>query len=541
MPFQLPTHPQGYESPLEAIRTLPEHEMDHFMRELALQDLYFLLRYVLQRGDVWNPPDPKDGSGKPLWLGGDLSDFQGHRRELEARRERWGKWCFERCREIQEAPDGRIDLWARGHYKSTIITFALTIQEILKNPEIRIGIFSQDNPTAESHLVQIKREFENNHLLRRLFRNVLHERPETESPLWSQQKGIVVKREKNPKEPTLSSYGLVDGLPVGPHFDLLVYDDTVTRDSVRTPEQIKKTTEAWEHSLGLRAAGARVRYIGTRYHLSDTYQEILRRGVAVPRIYPAEKDRAPALLSRGELEEARQGMGATTYASQMMQDPRADTAFGFKREWLAKTRYGSRPEELCRGLNVYLTVDPASSKKPNSDYTAMLAIGLGQDRNYYLLDAVRDRLSLRQRGDALFELHRKWRPLAVGYEQYGAQADIEHVQEKMERENYRFPIRQLGGKLSKEDRIRRLNPLFEHGRVWLPGALHKTDCEGKVRDLVQVFIEEEYAAFPAGSHDDLLDALARILDEELGARFPGGGVEREHRKVIPLGRGWMGR
>ncbi|MEW6774785.1 MAG: phage terminase large subunit, partial [Bdellovibrionota bacterium] len=461
-----------------------------------------------------------------------------------ARTSRWRSWCFSRCREVEANPNGYLDLWARAHYKSTIITFALTIQEILKNPEIRVAIFSQDNQTAASHLAQIKREFEGNEFLKELFPEVLWKRPAVEAPLWNQEKGIIVKRKGNPKEPTLSSYGLVDGLPVGPHFDLLVYDDTVTKESVRSPLQIRKTTEAWEHSLGLRAAGARVRYIGTRYHLSDTYEEILRRGAALPRIYAAEREGEPALFSRAELLEIRKIMGSATFASQMMQDPRADSALGFKREWLEKCRYEKRPEDVREGLHVYLLCDPATGKKKTSDYTALLAVGLGKDKNYYVLDMVRDRLLLQERAAILFALHEKWSPVAaVGYEEYGAQADTAHFQEKMGRDNYRFPITRLAGTLSKEDRIRRLSPLFEQGRILFPPALLRTDSEGKPRDLVRDFIEEEYCAFPVGAHDDLLDALSRILDAELFAAFPLTEEEKRRRRSPPRAEagGWMGR
>ena len=88
----------------------------------------------------------------------------------------------------------------------------------------------------------------------------------------------------------------------------------------------------------------------------------------------------------------------------------------------------------------------------------------------------------------------------------------------MENENYRFFIEALGGPMSKNDRIRRMVPDYETGRVWMPEKLEYTDYEGRTVDLVNVFIEEEYDPFPVGIHDDMMDSDARIKD--MGVVFP---------------------
>ena len=198
------------------------------MRILCRTDLYFLLWYVCGRRDM----------------------------------ER--QWLLDRCKEVQENPDGYIDLWARNHYKSTVITFAKTIQDILINPEITIGIFAHTRPIAKGFLRQIKREFETNVILKELFPDVLYEELK-DAPTWSEDTGIVVKRQGNPKEATIEAWGLVDGQPTSKHFRLRIYDDVVTRESVTTAEQVHKTTEAWELSDNLGMEGGVVRVIGTRY------------------------------------------------------------------------------------------------------------------------------------------------------------------------------------------------------------------------------------------------------------------------------------
>ena len=99
-------------------------------------------------------------------------------------------------------------------------------------------------------------------------------------------------------------------------------------------------------------------------------------------------------------------------------------------------------------------------------------------------------------------------------------ADIEHFQDRMEQETYRFQIKEVGGQTSKSDRIKRLLPLFESGRIYFPRTLHKTNWDKKTEDLVSIFVETEYLAFPVGQHDDMLDSLARICEPKMDLVFP---------------------
>jgi phage terminase large subunit-like protein len=469
-------------------------------RYLARTDLYFLLWFVLGRKDIEKP------------------------------------WLFERCREVQERPDNCLDLWAREHYKSTIITFGKTLQDILAShgddplpqwkTEPTFGIFSHTRPIAKGFLRQIKRECETNSLLKALFPDVLYDDPASEAPKWSEDDGIVFRRRGNPKESTLEAWGLVDGQPTSKHFFGRIYDDVVTRESVSTPDAISKTTRALEDSFNLGTEGGFERFVGTRWHFSDTYKALIDRNYLHVRVHPGTVDGTvdgePVLWSRETLAEKRMKMGPYVFGCQILLDPKSESVMGFKPEWIRKYK-----GDASRGTNRYILVDPANEKKKDSDYTSIWVIGLGIDGNYYALDMLRDRLSLTERGDALFRLHRLWSPLGVGYEKYGMQADIQYMQDRMERENYRFHITELGGSLAKRDRIRRLVPIFEQGRMWLPETLRRTDYQGVSRDLVDVFLREEYEAFPLGDHDDMLDSLARITDDDMHLVWPR--VERPVR------------
>lgn len=489
----------------EVYRSVMESDNKHAQRKLCRTDLFFLLTVAMKRKDA-----NKD-------------------------------WLYDRCREVQANPNGCLDLWAREHYKSTVITFAKSIQDLLTDPETTIGIFSHTRPIAKGFLEQIKRELEGNEYLKNLFPDILYQNPQSEAPKWSLDSGILVKRKTNPKEASVEAWGVVDGQPTSKHFTILVFDDVVTRESVTTTDQIKKVTAAWELSLNLGANGGFKRYIGTRYHIHDTYRVMMDRGSVTPRIKPATSDGTmegePVFLTKELLMEKRRDMGPYTFSCQMLQNPVADKAMSFKSEWLMY--YESLGD--TKNWNKYILVDPASSKKATSDYTVFEVIGLAPDNNYYLIDAVRDRMNLTQRASKLFELHKLHLPKAVGYEKYGMQADIEHIKYVMEQNNYRFNVIELGGAVPKEDRIKKLIPVYEQKRFYMPKHLYFVDYEGVTRDYVQLFITDEYLAFPVSVHDDMMDCRARILDPVLCADFPKAAPPKKaYRPQYSGSNSWMG-
>lgn len=481
----LETLRDGAPTPAEAAERVREGR-----RWLAINDLFYLLVAVCKRADL-------------------NTDFH-----------------FARCREVQADCDDTLDLWAREHGKSSIITFGDTLRRILEDPEITIGIFSDVNKVAKPFLRQIKSEMETNEDLKQLFPDILWANPERDAPKWSEDEGIIVKRKGNPKEATVEAYGLLDGQPTGRHFRRCLFDDLVTVETVTSPEKMAKVLDRLRLADNLGTGDGSRAYVGTRYHALDAYQWLIESGLKV-RKHPCTEDGTPTgkpvLMSAKEIERRRTRQGDFVFAAQMLLDPLADREQGFQREWL---RYW--PASSWGGMNTYILVDPSSGRKRTSgDYTAMWVVGLGRDGNRYIIDAVRDRLNLTRRVHVLFSLVEAYRPLRVGYEEYGLQADIEFIRLEQDRQHFRFDVVELGGRLRKEDRIRRLVPLFQSGRIYLPTGLVRHDSEGRAYDPIRMFVEEEFAQFPFAAHDDGLDALSRMMDEEMAMVSPVDSNERE--------------
>jgi hypothetical protein len=504
------------------------------IRALCLEDRFYLLVKALRRYDALHP------------------------------------WIYARCREVEQKPDDCLDLWAREHYKSTVITFAGAIQEILKDPEITICIFSHTKGIARKFFRQIKLELESNDVLKKAFPDIMWQNPAKEAPRWAEETGLVVKRKSNPKESTLEAWGLVDGQPTSAHYRLRVYDDVVAPESVTTPDQVAKTTSAWELSDNLGMVGGRKWHVGTRYSFADTYQAILERKALKARIYPAthngSPDGKPVLLTPEQWAEKKVIQGPATIACQMLQNPLAGQQAMFN--VMDLMRWEVRPATL----NVYILVDPARSMKKGSANTAVAVIGVDAGRNKYLLDGFNHRMDLKRRWEAVSGIRNKWmtqpgvQAVHVGYEAYGAQADLDYFYEQMVLTNNSFPVEELkwprDSEVSKDDRVQRLGPDLRAHKFYLPALilhqgkpcfwqlkggtaggleLHYTemvnptalmarvvkegspsrvakpirqvDSDGNLYDLSRHFIEQTML-YPFAPLKDLIDAASRIYDME---------------------------
>lgn len=465
------------------------------------------------------------------------------------RTDAWHPWVFDRCREVEESTDGHLDLWARYHYKSTICTFAGCIQEIIRDPEVTIAIMSGTNKVALPFLKQIMEELESNEKLKRQHHDVFWEEPRKQSPQWSINAGIVVKRKGNPKEATIEAFGVIDGMRTGKHYKILNYDDLINESMVDNPDIVKKVTQRWELSDSLGTAGeTRKWHQGTRYSYADTYGIIIDRGILKTRIHAATHNGQltgkPVMLSQKRWDEVKLAQRSTVNA-QMLLNPLAGNESTFSP--LSLRHYDVIPTMM----NVYIMVDPSKGKTKRSDRTAIAVIGIDVGGNKYLLDGYCHRMKLSRRYDLICQLRDKWSEhpgvqiVNVGYEQYGMQVDLEVIKEYQERDNDFFEIKELAttrdGTHSKGDRISRLEPDFNRGLFYIPAVVYHPEYGGGLNGsaLWEVWTEEDSReAIKAGmEHNPAVGTIVyRRMEGLTKAQRGMEGTMQKYRIVTALKR-----
>lgn len=355
----------------------------------------------------------------------------------------------------------------------------------------------------------------------------------------------------DPKRDSLDSWGVkgsagtvtvagLGGAITGKGGHLIILDDYCKSREEAFSENLREATwQAFSVDLMSRqnAPAAIVVVCATPWHTDDVTGRIkyrMERDPTFPRFeelcFPARKPGEdgwetlfPEMYPDSWYSSQRATLGPSTAAALLDCSPVGEGSRTFNTAWL---KFYETPPDPDR-LNVYILVDSANSKRRDrdTDFTVMQVWGLGRDHCYYLLDAIRERLDLRQRTDAIFSLVQKWRPKNVFWEQVGAMSDAQHVRLVQDERAYHFPIRAIPQTIPKRDRIGWLVPPFEASRIWLPHSILRHSADGVLYDFVRDFTLDEFSSFPAARHDDSLDCMANLLHPAVAASafFPKDG------------------
>lgn len=423
-----------------------------------------------------------------------MEDILGYRNLAPIHRQ-----VTETLEKVEKGKRRGLFLLPRGHLKSTQITVSYTLQRILANPNVRILITNALLDNSKAFLREIKSHFEKNEKLKALFGDWTNQ-----DEKWSESQVIVKKRTAFHKEPTVQITS-VDKSVVSQHYDLIIADDLVTRESISTKEQRLKLIKYYKDLLDLLEPGGTLLVIGTRWHYDDLYGWLLSENVErshfevmVRKVIENGEPVFPQKFSLEYINQLKLEKGSYEFNSQYNNDPVSEDSADFKKEFIKWIP--SIAIDPSKG-QTYITVDPAVSKEAGSDFTGIVVNSL-QGGQWKIIEARKAKFNPTELVDEMLYLYRKYktsyRTMAIEDIMYTRAIDYD-LTRRMQETGEWFSVEKVRHKnRRKEDRIRALIPLFERGNI---------ELSDRCQDL-----EEELLRFPVGEHDDILDALAYQLD-----------------------------
>ena len=432
-------------------------------------------------------------------------------------------FVYRLCLDVQKYKWDRMWIMAREHFKTTMITQISTLWEVTKDPSMTVGVYSYKHDMAKKILKQIKKYIENNDMFYVLWPEIFWQNPKQKYEylpdgsrvdfVWSESKLQLRPNVKSGgMDCTFEACGISGSASTGAHYSHQIFDDCETKDNVLTTEAIEKRYEELQLAYNSgKTESLNVCYVGTFYAKEDAYSRFIKEGsVKEAIIQPCfDLEGNPVCYTKEQLEDKRRKIGSLlAWTTQMLCDPSMSSENIFKEEWLR--RWNPDPANL-KNLNVYLFVDPASSKvSQKHDFTTMIAVGINSLEQILVLDIVRDKLNFDRKYQSLIRMHQKWHPIITFYEEAALTDDTVMLNREMEKNNEFIPLKSYSpvGMGSKDSRLDKLLYKFSLGDIMLPEYCYHNMYTGEMQNVVEVCIRDELFGYPNISHDDFMDALA---------------------------------
>lgn len=404
-----------------------------------------------------------------------------------------------------------LDLAPRGFGKSTVGDVDYCITRILKDPNIRIMIGSKTQGQAEAFLKEARSHFEQNVDLIRIFGDWRVGKDN----VWNDGEFTVNRRELIKKEATMTALGS-SGAVISKHFDIIIGDDIVGLENARTENQRAKLKEWFYSSLipTLEPDGE-IHILGTRYNPLDLYEDLIKSKKYVVKIQKAinkigEKEVSlwESKFSLAKLQAIREEMGKIIFNMQYQNDTELAKGKIFKAKYFNyyeeyKVDYDFQTVKVrikdkdgidhWKPVRIYMGADLAISESEvdDNDYFVLCVIGVDDERNVYLIEYVKERLSFNSQVTLITNYGKNKYPMVerIGVETVAYQKALAQELRRLSL----LPIMNINTSKDKVTRAMRRSAIFENGKVFF--RLGMDD------------LEECLLLFPEVDHDDLFDGM----------------------------------
>ncbi|MFC0386866.1 phage terminase large subunit [Muricoccus vinaceus] len=321
----------------------------------------------------------------------------------------------------------------------------------------------------------------------------------------------------------------IGGVITGLRADLALIDDPVkSREEADSEARRNRVWEWYQDDLRTRLRpGAAIVVVQTRWHQDDLSGRLLEAQRERWRVVslPAEAEegdplgRAPGEMLWADdtygyaasLARVKAEASTRSWAALYQQRPVPDTGDYFQAAWLHPA--DSLPDRTT--LRVYGGSDYAVTSG-GGDWTVHVVVGMDPQGRLWLLDLWRGQAAADAWIEAFCDIVRKWRPIGWAEETGQIRAGVGPFLERRMRERSayvaRHPFPTRGDKGVRAQSIR--------GRMALDGLHVPRSASWR-----QAF-EAELLSFPAGKHDDQVDALG-LVGQLLDRMVRGAPAKRQ--------------
>lgn len=404
----------------------------------------------------------------------------------------------------------------RGHAKTSTCAY-LMAWWIGVRPETRFKYVSQ-NDDAAAATTRFVREIVRSEAFRAVFPRVRLKPGEDTVTSWSvTAPGLVARR-----DPSVQGAGVFGR--TGGRADVIWFDDICDlRNSVLQPalrEQVKEAVaNIWLPMLDPSSRHpTRVWRTATPFHTDDQTADWRRVHGQAETLFrrPCIGDASPwpEVFTPAVLKARRDEFGPMAYARAYELVPLSSDLLVYRPEWIRHYKADERPKVARTVAALDWGYGRKSRERDDPDYSVCLVGEIDHERNLHLTDVLRVREAFPTFARMAAELLSRRGVSVVLAEANGPQRGIFDQFQTMTSQ----PMVAVERVVDKHLRAAGAQPFVMQGKLRFP-----VDHSGNVLPQFQTVLDE-MLAFPAGAHDDLVDAVVDLCGEAVRGSLTSGDL-----------------